>query len=113
MHVCFCDLIILTALMMCQLYFFSAVELFNLGDGETSIAERLPNNAINHVQNSAIVIPSAKAPTSSLVPEDGTIALLDVSADMPHDQHRMIENINSLISEVVIFMFFCYYYLNL
>lgn len=72
------------------------------------------NNTINPVHNSArLMVPSTDASTSSLVPDGGILNLRDASSEIPHDQLRMIENINSLISEVVIVMFSYYHYPNL
>lgn len=82
-------------------------------DGETSSADRLLNDTINSVQDSARMVPSNDGSTSSLLPEDGIFALPNASSDIPHDQLRMIENINSLISEVVILIFSYYHHLKL
>ena len=71
----------------------------------------LNNN--NIAQDIATMIPSTDASTSSLVPEDRIFPHPDASSDIPHDQLRMIENINSLISEVVILILSYHHYLNL
>ncbi|XP_020256672.1 uncharacterized protein LOC109833424 isoform X4 [Asparagus officinalis] len=78
------------------------VEPFNLVYGETSTANMMLNDSINQVQSSARMVPSTDTSTSSPLPEDGTFALSDASGDIPHDQHRMVENINSLISELAL-----------
>jgi len=59
------------------------------------------NDTINSVQDSARMVPSSDASTSSLVSDDRILAL-PVASDIPHDQLRMIENINSLISELAL-----------
>ena len=71
----------------------------------------LNNNHI--VQDNATMIPSTDASSSSLVSEDRSFAHPDASSDIPHDQLRMIENINSLISEVVILILSFHHHLKL
>lgn len=58
-----------------------------------------PSNLVDGVRS---IHSSTDVSTSSLVPEDIPFALLDSSDNIPQDQLRMIENINSLISELAL-----------
>lgn len=63
--------------------------------GDTSISDR-------QSQENASVPKSTDASSSFMVAEDNNMPVLDASLDIPHDQLRMIENINSLISELAL-----------
>ncbi|KAJ6853309.1 uncharacterized protein M6B38_250305 [Iris pallida] len=61
------------------------------------------NSTINPLQEretSAVL--ATDASISPLLPEDGRLYVPDASADIPYDQLRMIDNINSLISELAL-----------
>lgn len=46
-------------------------------------------------------LPRIDASGSTLPPESGRLALESLAVNIPHDQMRMIHNINALISEVI------------
>ncbi|XP_042452469.1 protein BLISTER-like [Zingiber officinale] len=72
-------------------------------DVETSIQGTMLQNGINRTHD---VRPSESlsgdTSISCSLHDDRTIDLPDASADLPHDQHRMIENIRALISELAV-----------
>ena len=67
----------------------------NLVERETSVSETMVSSSLNALQGIR--------PFMS-VPEDGGLNLLDGSGDIPVDQLRMVDNINSLISEVCVYL---------
>ncbi|ONK65558.1 uncharacterized protein A4U43_C07F38330 [Asparagus officinalis] len=75
-------------------------EPFDVVGGETRTAERMLHNIVNQAQDT--VMGPMDASTSSLVHEDLAFVLPDASGYIPHDQLRMIKNINSLISELTL-----------
>ncbi|KAJ6847099.1 uncharacterized protein M6B38_284830 [Iris pallida] len=57
-------------------------------------------NPLQDRETSAVL--ATDASISPMLPEDGGLNVPDASADIPHDQLRMIDNINSLISELAL-----------
>ncbi|KAG1347434.1 protein BLISTER [Cocos nucifera] len=68
-------------------------ENVNLVDGEATVPEAMLNDSLNALQDISL---------SMSLPEDGRLNLPDGSDGIPVDQIRMIDNINTLMSELAL-----------